>query len=128
MQWHDRYLIGIPEIDREHRRLVACVTEIEQVVAQGGRWSDFHFALEGLVSATMEHFTVEESLMRIQNYPQLDDHIVGHVEFLQHLERLETKSLAGPVTAEDIRFLEPLLAEHFVSDDRHYALYPTRTA
>ena len=128
MRWKENYVIGIPEIDREHQKLVACVTEIEEAIAEGKRWSTLHFALEKLVSATTEHFTVEESLMRIQRYPQVDDHIVSHIEFLQRLEALEMQSLAGPVTQEAIAFLGPLLEEHFLSDDKHYASYVAKAA
>lgn len=123
MQWKSEYSIGIPEIDREHQKLVTCVSKIEEAVAKGAGWSTLHFALETLVSCTTDHFAIEESIMRIQQYPQLDDHIVGHVEFLQRLERLENQSLAGPLTKESIEFLQPWLEEHFVVDDKHYASY-----
>ncbi len=65
MQWKEKYSIGIPEIDREHQKLVSCVTDIEEAVAKAQGWSILNAAIGKLVSCAIDHFAIEESIMRI---------------------------------------------------------------
>lgn len=44
--------------------------------------------LAGLAEYTPSHFAVEESLMRILNYPDYESHKAVHEELLQHLVEL----------------------------------------
>ena len=123
MQWKEEYSIGIPEIDADHRRLADCLTEIEQAVAEGGRGAIVHFALAQLISISSVHFDIEESLMKIQRYPQVDDHTAGHGAFLQRLETIEENFLAEPLSSESVQFLKVWLEEHFTAEDKDYASY-----
>ena len=119
MEWKEEYSIQLPEIDREHQNLVDCVTEIESAFS---RREAVQPAIAKLVYLTRTHFTLEETLMRILGYAGLEAHMQEHKKFLADLKALEQESLTKGLSPESIAKLNGWLEEHFVSDDRQYAL------
>jgi hemerythrin len=118
MDWKAEYSVQIPEIDREHQGLVDGVTAIER--ARSGDETQ-NSCIAKLIYSTRAHFTLEETLMRIMGYSDIDAHIKGHKKFLEDLKGLEKESLAGPLPQESLARLRAWLEDHFVSDDRQYA-------
>ena len=123
MLWKEELSVGIPEIDSDHRELADCVTEIEVAVSRKQGGLSVHDAIAKLISAAATHFDIEESLMGMQGYPEIDDHIAGHGMFLQLLQRIEAMALVEPLSLTSIAFLQRWLEEHFEVDDRDYAAY-----
>ncbi len=116
MDWKEEYAV-LPEIDREHRVLVDCVSEIEQAGdAQGQR-----AALAKLVYQTRSHFTLEETLMRIIGYADVEPHVREHKQFLANLKTVEQQGLTGSLSSESVAKIRDWLEEHLRADDRQYA-------
>ena len=78
-----------------------------------------------LVSLMQQHFALEESLMRILGYPELERHVEEHRQFTAELHELAQKSLRkkGSVSREMIKVFQKWLREHIQTSDRHYADY-----
>ena len=117
MEWKEEYCV-LPEIDREHQALVDCVTAIEQA---GADRHAQHAALERLAYQTRSHFTLEETLMRIIGYADIDAHVQEHRRFLADLKTLDAECLAGGLAGESVAQARTWLEEHFRSDDKQYA-------
>ncbi len=116
MDWKEEYAV-LPEIDREHQVLVDCVTEIEQAGDRQGQSA----ALAKLIYQTRSHFTLEETLMRIIGYADIDAHVREHRQFLADLKSLEAECLTGSLAGESVANIRAWLEEHFRADDRQYA-------
>ncbi len=117
MDWKEEYRV-LPEIDREHQALVDCVTEIEQAGADSKLQ---HSALEKLVYQTRSHFTLEETLMRIIGFAEIEAHVQQHKRFLAELKAAEEECQAHGLGSESIARLKSWLEEHFRADDKQYA-------
>ena len=121
MQWTNEILIGIDEIDAQHRALAEGIALLESAVAKHERWSVVHSALVQLVDGLRIHFAVEESLMRIHGYPEIERHAAEHQAFAERLRQLQALSLSMDVSEDTIAFVQDWKREHIVKSDKHYA-------
>ena len=95
MSLADELLTGIQEIDEQHEILFDTLETLKNVVAAGDGWSAAYFALSELLQFTRTHFTVEEALMRLHNYLDIEKHIAEHQMFTAHLSLLSSKRFSG---------------------------------
>jgi hemerythrin len=123
MEWKEEFSVGIPEIDEQHQTLTGCITLIEEgITNQAPLWA-VDLALVRLQDYVRIHFAVEESLMRIHRYPELQQHVREHLQFADELKKLQEKSLRVDISRETTAFLEAWLHEHIMTSDKHYAEY-----
>jgi hemerythrin len=123
MVWKQEFSVGIHEIDEQHKTLSDCIVSLENAIVGGERWSAVHIALANLADFARIHFAVEESLMRIHDYPGLEEHIHEHWQFSEDLKRLKEKALTADVSKEMIAFIRSWLDKHVVESDKRYALH-----
>jgi hemerythrin len=122
MKWKAKYALGIEEIDKQHRVLLDCMTTIEDAIQAGDRWSAVHFGIVQLRDYARVHFTVEETVFKMHQYPGTDEHIRQHQVFMGHLHDIEQKTLAADDLKQDLlKFLRDWLVQHILSADRDYA-------
>ena len=122
MEWKKEYAVGIHEIDEQHKTLTECITSIEQAVARYDRPSA-DAALARLADLAQTHFTVEESLMRIHDYPRLEEHADDHRQFSVHLSMLQERFLTTDVFRDRIEFLQEWWHTHVDKHDKPCALH-----
>lgn len=122
MEWKKEYSVGIHEIDEQHKTLTECISSIEQAVAQYDPRSA-HTALVRLADLAQAHFTLEESLMRIHDYPRLEEHADDHKQFSVHLRTLQERFLTTDVLNDRIEFLYEWKDTHMQKHDKSYALH-----
>ena len=118
MDWNAEYSVGIHELDEQHKKLLACVSAIEQSVNQGQRWAMVHSELVRLSSFAELHFAVEEALMRIHDYPRLEEHVNEHRGFADRLRALQERSLKTEVSRDMVQFLRNWVEQHIPGHDR----------
>jgi hemerythrin len=122
MEWKQEYLVGIHEIDAQHKALTECISSIEQAVAQYDRQTA-DAALVRLADLAQAHFTLEESLMRILDYPRLEEHADDHKQFSVHLNTLHERSLTTDVFHDRIEALQKWWISHVQKHDKSCALH-----
>jgi hemerythrin len=68
------------------------------------------------------HFAVEESLMRIFNYPDYEAHKKHHEELTSQVVELQRKVAAHEeaISMEVLHFLRHWLTYHILGDDKKY--------
>lgn len=120
MGWTDKLLTGIHEIDQQHQVLFDVVARLEQAVTSEEKWSAVHFAVVELTSFVNVHFAVEEALMRLHGYPDLDAHIAAHRVFSADLAEIEKHSIRQDVSAEMTNMLRSWLVGHIGVVDKAY--------
>jgi len=123
VDWKEEYSVGIPEIDAQHQTLAECIALVETAVTTQQRWSAVHSALGRLADFARIHFAVEESLMRIHRFPEIERHVREHLEFADQLRQLQERSLRLDVSGEMVAFIQKWLHEHIMTSDKHYAAY-----
>lgn len=116
----DLPLTGISEIDAQHMTLFDLLTRLEAAIGTSSSWAAVHFALVELTDYVRIHFTVEEALMRLHDYPELDQHIAQHHEFVSVLARLKREAILSDIGHEVVRFLRNWLVTHIGRSDQDY--------
>lgn len=87
IEWNDSYILGIPEIDAQHKKLLAIANELYNT-ATGSEQSfrlDMAKVLKRLTDYTVYHFTAEESFMRSFGYAEADGHKALHDGFVAEI-------------------------------------------
>lgn len=120
---HASFLIGIDEIDRQHQHLIDLFDEGVAVLAESGNWPDVHFAFVRLREAMEIHFGYEESLLRMTNYPAVEDHAHQHRAIIRNLVSLEVGSIKAAPEIEMLLAARSAMIEHICDADRDYAGY-----
>jgi hemerythrin len=123
VSWQAEYSVGIEEIDRQHRRLVGMIGELQQAMWEG-RGRAFQLDLvTRLVAYTEEHFRFEENLLQLNNYPLAEEHRAQHRLMAGQAVDLQEKILRGAAVsnASLLLFLRNWLTDHILHHDREYA-------
>jgi hemerythrin len=112
-------LVGIDEIDDDHRRLVELFNMLNHAVAESVSPDYLAAILEELVNCTVWHFSHEERLMLKYGYEGYADHKKEHEALISSVRELQKNVLkAGILVAnEDLEYLEGWLTGHILSND-----------
>lgn len=129
-------LVGIDQVDAEHRQLFAIIQRVEDALGcEGDLVQVLAFAaVQELLDYTRSHFASEERLMRDAGYPRLEEHLHLHTNLLQTVDAMALKiELGDPGACLDLsRFLFTWLIDHILLEDRLFAEFylgqPTATA
>ena len=122
--WQPKYSVGIPEIDAQHKKLVALLNELFKAMRVGAGTHVMGKLFESLVQYTNQHFTFEENYMRKAGYAGLAEHIEEHRKLTQQVHELELKFRAGRVaiSMQVMTFLKEWLQAHILGSDAKYAI------
>ena len=123
VEWDDSLSVGIEEIDEQHKVLVDLVNKMHEAIHQRHGSDVVIGILKDLAEYTRIHFAVEESLMRILNYPDYDDHKQIHEELLHTVQDLQEKVASGKksIGFELMHFLKTWLVKHIMEEDMQYS-------
>ena len=124
VNWSDKYLLALPEIDAQHKGLFSIINELWICVIKSGSKENMAELIDRLEDYTRTHFAEEETLLREHQYPaaKLDEHIRQHQEFVAKIDWARGKLLNEPSSAlQLLSFLREWLAGHINGSDRQYA-------
>jgi len=123
--WHDEYMLGIPAVDIQHKRIFDCFVSIgrEGLPERGGWLADPLFVR--LIDALQKHFALEEAMMRNLNYPELEQHIDEHRQLRDELNALAQRAAEaeGRGSHRMIKIFERWQHKHIMTTDRRYVEY-----
>ncbi len=114
-------LIGIPELDAQHEQLFECIERLERAVDQRQMELAVYYVIGELKDYARIHFTVEEVVMRLFDYPGLAAHAAEHRDFEASLKALAKMELLHDMHAEAGRLLREWLIHHIQVSDKRYA-------
>lgn len=122
--WKDEYLLGIPAIDLQHRRIFDCL----KTIAGGSTKHDrllAEFAMVRLLTLLQQHAALEESMMRSFGYPGLERHVEEHRRFHDDVHELAQRCLRtkDSLSLAVIKALDARQQGHLMTSDRHYVEY-----
>jgi hemerythrin len=120
LQWIPELNIGIPEIDKQHRRICDYINQLDKI-----RHTPNHDKLAevigDVVDYTMSHFAFEEGLMEDAGYPFAAPHKRVHQLVTRKVSEFKTRFDQGEDVAEELHgMLSRWLFNHIRNDDRGY--------
>ena len=132
IDWSDKYSLGIPRIDEQHRFFFEAVHRLhKECLANAGE----DIVLETLVyleNYVRGHFQTEEAFMQEHEYPRIEEHRKQHVEFLErYLELIEEFKESGPsqhLAERTGEVVQGWLVDHIAKADRAYAKHAMERA
>lgn len=98
MTWNQTLVIGIPEIDRQHKELCDQVDKLYAASSEGKGQEEALKTLEFLERYTVEHFAQEEAFQQKIGYPKYIQHKELHDQFIQKITQLKEEMLKTGVT------------------------------
>jgi hemerythrin len=119
--WSDDLNTGIPVIDKQHRRIVEYINNLDDVVKTHNR-TQLGIVLQELVDYTLSHFGFEESLMEDASYVFINGHKRVHELFAKRVASYQQRfNLGDDISEELLSVLKLWLVNHIKSDDKDYA-------
>lgn len=119
-----QYITGIDEIDGQHREIEEAAQAVVDAAAAKDKWHLVHYILVRLYELLRVHFAVEESVMRIVKFPEIEEHKRVHRELLQAVERLKASTLSPRGGSEDETLIRQFsLLPHILGHDKKLAEY-----
>jgi hemerythrin len=125
VEWEDRYSIGIPLIDDQHKKLVEMTNDLYRGCLRGGDEAQDYFlkAVHGTVDYVKYHFAAEEKLLETVKYPGMVEHKREHEEFVKKVFEDVKSFQAGKKFVPNIfvRYLKDWILTHIAVQDKKYA-------
>lgn len=125
--WKDAYSVQVPEIDEQHKRLVAIINRLQDAMLQGRGRAVIESVLNDLEDYTRTHFTFEEQLLAKSGYPKLVAHEAQHKGFIAKLTQLRDEYRSGSITmsVQVMEFVREWLTQHILQEDKAYSEHMT---
>ncbi len=127
MTWEQSLELGVPEMDREHKKLVAHANKLFEAIKNKGSDREIIDLLKFLARYTTEHFDHEERFQKKIQYPDLKAHHVIHEEFKKTvrdmLKEVEENGLTAKMKIDINTLTIRWLQNHIGVDDRKIARY-----
>lgn len=123
IEWNDELSVGIEEIDEQHKVLVGLINRMHDAIHQRHGSDVVEGILAELAEYTRIHFAVEESLMRLLNFPGYEEHRDLHEELIDQMVDLQQKIAEGKhsIGFELMHFLKVWLSKHIMEEDMQYS-------
>jgi hemerythrin len=122
IQWDDSLSVNVVEIDRQHKKLVSMINELNDAMSEGKGKDILGKIIHDLIDYTQTHFQTEETYFEQFKYPETDRHKKEHSNFTQKVVEFQDKFSAGELglSIRVLRFLCDWLKNHIKGSDKDY--------
>jgi hemerythrin len=124
--WSDDLSVGVEEIDEQHKLLIAVINRLfDEAIINRSDSRVLCEILNELVEHTMIHFAVEESLFRIFEYPDSENHSRHHQDLKDQIMELQEKVRTSEIKLDSdfLVILKKWIQNHIVNGDRQYGAF-----
>lgn len=128
LKWKDDYLLGIEEIDKQHKKLFEIAGRAYELFKNDiymDKYDKIVEILEELKDYAVFHFSFEEKYMLNIGYKKFISHKAEHNEFLQKVENTDLNKIDTDQNAYLLSILEFIMnwiSEHILQKDKHIAI------
>ncbi|SHL39360.1 hemerythrin [Desulfatibacillum alkenivorans DSM 16219] len=121
-QWEDKYSVGVPRFDMEHKKLIGLTNRFYEAMSAGKAREVMQETCNELVAYTRTHFSNEEAALKKSTYPDLINHQEEHKLFTKQVMDLQARLQSGEtVMASSMgNFLKNWLVNHIMGIDKTY--------
>lgn len=123
--WSDADHVGVPELDLQHQRIFNVLMSLAAHPEAAADSEVIADALDELTRFGDAHFRAEETLLRAEQYPHLDEQLAGHRQFRRVIAELCFATSAGADNVPELlrAFLATWWEEHVRGADQRYAAF-----
>ncbi len=93
-----KHWLGIPELDVQHEEIYSIISSLIEAAESNDKWQLVHYILVRLHELLRIHFAVEESVMRLIEFPELHQHKEMHKDLMDRVGQLKNDALTGKNT------------------------------
>jgi hemerythrin len=125
--WNDALSVGVPEIDRQHKKLIDMINELDDATRAGHGKDIVSGILDGLIIYTATHFRTEEKYFDQLGYQDAEVHKQEHAVFIENVGKFASelnRALDGgsmTLATELMSFLGIWWKYHILETDMKYA-------
>ena len=95
LQWEDKYSIGVPAIDHEHRQIIDLINALYTDLVESHSEDRTRKFLGELYAKISAHFALEEKMMRDIEYDHYEEHKADHERLLDELRDIMDAVVEG---------------------------------
>lgn len=124
-KWDDSFLIGIEELDHEHKLLIDDINRLHRELARHDKKSEIEKRLGDIYARMQAHFALEERVMKENDYELYDMHKREHDELLDRYTEYMLQYLNQPGVFPSNRIQETLtnwIVNHIIESDKKMSL------
>lgn len=125
IEWTDDFLIGIPELDHEHRSLVADINRLHRELRAHEDRARVEATLGEILARMEAHFALEETAMKQHAYPHYAEHKAEHEALLDTVTGFIVRYQKGPgsgAAAALEQTLDEWIVDHILTSDKKMSL------
>lgn len=127
IEWNDSYLLGIQEIDLQHKKLIHIANELYDIATSADE--NYRVLMPKIIKKlsdyTEYHFTAEENFMKRYGYSGWETHKAAHDGFVNEIHGQIIKLSSG--TKKDFlefyHYIANWILVHIAKADRVWAAY-----
>jgi hemerythrin len=121
VEWKDRYSVGIPLIDEQHKKLLEMTNELFLACnysTDSGK-AQFKKTAHDAVAYVKFHFATEEKIMELTAYPALESHKKEHADFVRKVfDDVKAFEQGRPLIPNQfVRYLKDWVLSHIAITD-----------
>ena len=125
--WSDTYATGIEMIDKQHRELVKLTNDLFRACMYGNETAQgvFKESMSRMVEYVRFHFSTEQKLLELVNYPDFHNHKKQHETMVYNILEAVKEHNKGVKFAPNhfTRTLKDWIFSHIAVFDKDYAIY-----
>ncbi len=121
--WEQKYELGIPEMDNQHKKWVAILNKFYDQVSKSDLKKNMLEMLDEALNYTKFHFREEEKFMASINYTNIDEQKRMHKNIITTLEDFR-KTIISDKTITSMSLTNEMkkwFKEHILVEDKKYA-------
>ena len=122
MSWGPKLIIGIDEIDNQHKELVSLINQLHKAMKMKKGRKISGEILTGLAEYTVYHFDHEKNIFEKYGYPGTEEHLKIHDDLVAQVLDFKTQFDEGSaaLTMDLMDFLNSWLKDHILKTDTKY--------
>ncbi len=122
IKWNDKYNVGIPKIDEEHKKLIGIINKAVTASRHKDNSGEILEILREMSDFAQTHFATEETYMLESGYPDYEQHKKEHQDFtIETIAFLDDVGKSNRKLAHEIlAHLKVWLVSHIQGTDRGY--------
>lgn len=121
LDWRDDYLIGVEELDYEHRDLFNQLNALQLELASDYRPFTVEKTLEEIYTRIVTHFALEENYMREHKFANYARHKKEHEDYLEGMREIirQVSVASSPEELDDLFFrMRNWITNHILHSDK----------
>ncbi len=125
IEWSPDFLIGIEELDFEHKKLIEGINLLHRELAEHDDMENIRNTLGDIHVRMQAHFALEEHLMLENDYPHYIEHKAEHNKLLDMLTEQMVKYGESPDSVDTQAIEDKLkhwIAFHIVNSDKKMSI------